>query len=85
MGSDSMCDDFDTLDIDSYICDIVVYGPKQRMQLSETWSTQEWDKFDKALAKKSVDPTLINQAKSCGESSTMSAVFPENCILLCFM
>ena len=41
------------------------------MVLSETWgfskiqSIQDLDKFDKAPAKKRVDPTVINQENNC--------------------
>ena len=62
-----MSDNFDTFDINTYICDTVIHGPGQGMGSSETQSTQGWDKIDKALATKRTDPTLINQVKTCDD------------------
>ena len=65
MGFESMVKDFDTLDFKIHVCDAVTGDADQSMGFSEVKSTQDWDKFDKALAKKRVDPTVITQAKSC--------------------
>ena len=60
-----MVDDFDTLDFGIYVGDAVTGDAEQNMGFSEAKSTQDWNKFDKALAKKRVDAIIINQAKSC--------------------
>ena len=39
------------------------------MGFSEVKSTQDWTKFDKALAKKGMVPTVITQAKNCRDYS----------------
>ena len=51
MGSESMFEDFGTLDFEIHVGDAVIGDAEQRMDYLEVKSTQNCDKFDKALAK----------------------------------
>ena len=60
-----MFDDFDMFDFDIQAGDTVTGDAGHSMSSVHDQSSQNWDKFVKALVKNRVDPSVIRQAQNC--------------------